>query len=131
MKRRTIGLLVAAIVLLLPTVAASQSIQHPTEFFGFEIGTDGELARYPRVLEYLRHLADRSDRVRYEVWGTTTDGHPYALVTFSSVSNLDRLTRLIEINHRLANPRGLTDAEAHALTREGVPVSPQGSWTVV
>ena len=121
MKRRTIASLVAAIVLLLPTVASSQSIQHPTEFFGFEIGTDGELARYPRVLEYLRHLADRSDRVRYEVRGTTTNGHPYALVTFSSVSNLDRLPRLIEINHRLANPRGLTDAEAHALTREGVP----------
>ena len=36
--------------------AQAQTVQTPTEFFGFEIGTDGELARYPRVLEYLRHL---------------------------------------------------------------------------
>ena len=38
--------------------AAQQPISTPADFFGFEIGTDGELARYPRVLEYLRHLAD-------------------------------------------------------------------------
>ena len=113
--------LVAAILLSLPGAAISQSIQHPTDFFGFEIGTDGELARYPRVLEYLQHLAARSDRVHYEVRGTTTNGHPYALATFSSAANLARLDRLIAINHRLADPRGLTEAEAHLLAREGVP----------
>ena len=115
-------LLVASIVaLVLPATAASQPIQTPSEFFGFEIGTAGELARYPKVLEYLIHLADRSDRVDYEVRGTTTNGHPYVLVTFSSPSNLARLDRLIEINHQLSDPRGLADADARALTREGVP----------
>jgi len=101
--------------------ASAQSIQTPTEFFGFEIGTDGELARYPRVLEYLQHLADRSDLVTLEHRGTTTNGHPYALATFSSTSNLDRLDRLVEINHQLSDPRVITDDEAADLTREGVP----------
>ena len=104
---------------------AAQSIQTPTEFFGFDIGSDGELARYPRVLEYMQHLAARSDRVEYEVRGTTTDGHPYVLVTFSARSNLDRLDRLVEINHLLADPRRLStspaDADVTRLTREGVP----------
>ena len=104
-----------------PAAASAQPIAAPAEFFGFEIGADGELARYPRVLEYLRHLADRSDRVRYEQRGTSTNGHPYVLVTLSAKSNLDRLDRLIAINHRLADPRGLPESEAKALAREGVP----------
>ena len=104
-----------------PAAATAQPIAAPAEFFGFEIGADGELARYPKVLEYLRHLADRSDRVRYEQRGTSTNGHPYVLVTLSAKSNLDRLDRLIAINHRLADPRGLPESEAKALAQEGVP----------
>ena len=113
--------LASALALALPAAAESQPIDTPSEFFGFEIGTDGELARYPKVLEYLLHLADRSERVNYEVRGTTTNGHPYVLVTFSAKANLDRLDRLVKINHQLSDPRGLPETEAHALTREGVP----------
>ena len=113
--------LASVLALALPAVAESQPIDTPSEFFGFEIGTDGELARYPKVLEYLIHLADRSERVNYEVRGTTTNGHPYVLVTFSAKANLDRLDRLVEINHQLSDPRGLPETEARALTREGVP----------
>ncbi len=47
--------------------AARQSeAQAPEQFFGFKIGTDGELARYPKILEYLQHLVedDQSRQVR-------------------------------------------------------------------
>ena len=114
-------LCVALLVCLLPRPGTTQTIQAPTEFFGFEIGTDGELARYPDVLEYLQHLASRSERVRYEVRGTTTDGHPYVLATFSSKANLDRLERLVAVNHQLSDPRQLSEEEAARLTEEGVP----------
>ena len=103
------------------TAASDSGITPPAEFFGFEIGTDGELARYPRVLEYLQHLAGGSDRVTYAPRGTTTNGNPYVLVTISSQANLDRFDRLVEINRQLADPRGLSEDEARALTREGVP----------
>ena len=122
------GLITAALLLLAtPWPVASQesapesSITPPADYFGFEIGTDGELARYPMVLEYLQHLAAHSDRVTYAPRGITTNGNPYVLVTISAPANLDRLDRLVAINHRLADPRGLTEAEARALTREGVP----------
>ena len=105
---------------LAPT-ALAQEIPHPTDFFGFEIGTDGEMARYPRILEYLQLLAARSDRFEYQERGTTTLGNPYVLATISSPGNLARMERLVEINHRLNNPRGLSDAEAMALAQEGVP----------
>ena len=122
MSQRLLAAVVAVLALGAGApAAAQQSLSTPPDFFGFEIGADGELARYPRVLEYLRHLADGSERVLYEPRGTTTNGNPYVLTTFSSKANLDRLERLIEINHRLADPRGLSEADAAALAREGVP----------
>ncbi len=114
-------LAIIAFLFVLPTAADAQAIPTPAQHFGFEIGADGELARYPQVLEYLQLLADRTDRVEYEHRGTTTNGNPYVLVKFSAKANLDRLERLIAINHRLADPRGLPDDEAQALAREGVP----------
>ena len=105
---------------LVPT-AIAQEVPHPTDFFGFEIGTDGEMARYQKILEYLQLLADRSDRIEYEERGTTTLGNPYVLATISSPENLARMGRLVEINHQLNDPRGLSDADAMALAREGVP----------
>ena len=107
--------------LALAPAAVAQEIPHPTDFFGFEIGTDGEMARYPKILEYLQLLADRSGRVEYEERGTTTLGNPYVLATISSPENLARMDRLVEINHRLNDPRGLSDADALALAQEGVP----------
>src|SRR5688572_14537746 len=89
----------------------------PEKFFGFRIGTDGELARYPKILEYLQHLAKSTNRVKYEELGKTTMGNPYVLAAISAPGNLARLNRLIEINRRLADPRGLSEADARRLAQ--------------
>jgi Zinc carboxypeptidase len=108
------------LAIVVTAIAARQSPeQTPEQFFGFKIGTDGELARYPKILEYLQHLAKTSNRLKYEELGKTTMGNPYVLATISAPENLQRLPRLIEINKRLADPRGLTDAEAKKLASEG------------
>jgi hypothetical protein len=99
--------------------SAAQAVQTPEQFFGFRIGTDGELARYPKVLEYLQHLAQNSDRASYRELGKSTLGNPYALAIFSSPENMAKLDRLVEINRRLADPRGLSEAEARQLIDEG------------
>ncbi len=117
---------VAAVVALICAVAslspaAATRVKTPAEFFGFEIGADGELARYPKVLEYLQLLAAQTDRVKYQELGKTTMGNAFSLATISSPANLKKLDRLIEINRRLADPRGLSDAEAARLAREGKP----------
>jgi hypothetical protein len=119
---RAIGRLVLFAVALLAAPRLGQAqVQTPAQFFGFPIGADGELARYPKVLEYFQHLSKQTDRVRYEELGKTTNGHPYVLVTISSPANLKRLDRLVAINRRLADPRTTTDAEAAALAAEGRP----------
>ena len=108
-----------ALLLSLATAPVAAQVRTPEQFFGFKIGTDGELARYPKVLEYMRYLSTSSNRVQYEELGKTTLGNPYVLVRFSSPENLSRLDRLIEINRRLADPRGLSESEAMQLTEEG------------
>jgi hypothetical protein len=126
MRNRLRRLLIAAMLL---TVVAGPSagqqvqapVQTPAQFFGFAIGADGELARYPRVLEYFSLLSKQTDRVKFEVLGKTTMGNDYALLRISSPQNLARFDRLVEINRRLADPRGLSDAEAQALAAEGKP----------
>ncbi len=99
--------------------APASGVLAPQQFFGFRIGTDGELARYPKILEYFQHLAKTTPRVKYQELGKTTMGNPYVLATVSAPENLAKLDRLIAINKRLADPRGLTQAEARKLAQEG------------
>jgi len=105
-RRLFLALALAGLVLGGPQAALAQ-IQAPEQFFGFRIGTDGEMARYPKVLEYMQHLAKQSDRVSYEELGKTTMGESYVLVTISAPGNLAKMDRYVEINRRLADPRGL------------------------
>lgn len=117
------GLVSSAVVLIFSFVAATASaqIKTPEEYFGFRLGTDGEVAAYPKVVEYMQELARLSDRVKFEELGTATMGTPYVLVTITSTQNLARLDRLMAINRRLADPRGLSEADAMKLAREGRP----------
>ncbi|MGH9383516.1 MAG: M14 family zinc carboxypeptidase [Vicinamibacterales bacterium] len=121
--RLSLRALVAALALLLISsgrIVAQQNLA-PDAYFGFKIGADGELAAYPKILEYFQAIAKQTDRVKYEELGKTTMGNSYALLRISSPQNLARFDRLIEINRRLADPRGLSDAEAQKLAMEGKP----------
>ena len=115
----TMAVVLTALTAQLPTAARQAQTQTPEQFFGFRMGTDGELARYPKILEYFQLLSKTTDRMKYQEVGKTTMGNPYVLATISAPENLAKLDRLIEINRRLANPRGLTAAEASKLADEG------------
>jgi hypothetical protein len=123
MTRRVLVLVTSLIfaALVLQPLSALAQVQTPEQFFGFKIGTDGEVARYPKVLEYMQYLAKNTDRIKYEELGKTTMGAPYVLVTISAPANLSRITRLVEINRRLSDPRGLNQADATKLVAEGRP----------
>jgi hypothetical protein len=119
--RHTLAALVTCLSLTAAAPAIAQSIPTPEQYFGFKIGTSGELARYPKILEYFALLAKQTDRVKFEVIGKTTMGNDYALLRISSPQNLAKFDRLVEINRRLADPRGLSDADAQKLAAEGKP----------
>src|SRR6187402_174832 len=102
--RNTLRLSVLAVTLACLSsgpIKAQQSIPQPEQFFGFKIGADGELARYPKILEYFQLLAKQTNRVKYEELGKTTMGNSYPLLRISSPENLAKFDRLVEINRRL------------------------------
>lgn len=105
-----------------PIVAAAKKIPDPKQYFGFTIGDEGKLAGHDKMMRYLKLNADLSDRVDYHVAGKTTMGNDYVYLTISSPKNLANLDKYVAINQRLADPTGLTDARAHQLAKQGIPI---------
>lgn len=96
-----------------------RTLTTPEAFFGFTLGADRQLAAWDRIVEYFYLLEQQSGRVRVEELGKTVEGNPFLLVIITAPANLARLEHLRRINARLADPRGVADAELRALLDEG------------
>jgi hypothetical protein len=101
------------------------TIPSPRDFFGFSMGSDGNLAGWGKIVEYFQLLDEHSDRVIVRNLGETTLGNPFILVSFSAPDNLKNLEKYRMINKKLADPRGLSGNEIRRLTKEGKYVSIQ------
>ena len=102
-------------LLLVLVTAAPAAIPTPEAFAGFPIGSDGNLLRWERIVEYFEILDEHSDRVLVEELGKTHNGNPFLLAILSSPENLGRLEQIQATQHRLAHPTGLTDQEIEEL----------------
>ena len=111
---------VLTLLLLLPAgPARAQTIPSPSEFLRLTLGADRTVADYRQILAYFKALDAASPRVELEMLGKTTLGEDLFLAAISSEANLANRKRLQEIARKIADPRGLTDAEADALVAEG------------
>ncbi|MEE8128880.1 MAG: M14 metallopeptidase family protein [Vicinamibacterales bacterium] len=116
-------LLAVAVWLVLPARAQRPSeIPSPEQFFGFPMGTDRRLAHWDQMVDYFHTVAEQSDRVEVAELGRTTLGHPYLLATISTPDTLADLPRYRAMQHKLADPRRTTPAEAEAIARTGKAV---------
>jgi hypothetical protein len=122
--RMTRGALLVPALLALAKAAAAPfpAVPRPESVLGFEPGADRKLADWAQIVEWFRRLDAASDRVRVEEIGPTTEGRPFLLVTISSEANMARLERLRAQNLRLADPRGLDEAEGERLVETGKTV---------
>jgi len=109
----------ALAALLLASCALGAKIPTPSESVGFQVGADRQLADYRQIATYFKALAAGSPRVKIEALGKTTLGEDMFMAVISSEENIQNLPRLREISRRLADPRGLSDADTAALAREG------------
>jgi hypothetical protein len=108
---------------LLAAAALAQTIPTPEQFFGFRIGADRKLARYDKIVEYLRKIADQSDRVRLRTIGPTTNGNPFVIVEISAADNIKNLDHLKSLERKLYFQGGApTEAERGQIFREGKSV---------
>jgi hypothetical protein len=107
------------LLLVLLSVPAFAQIPSPSEHLKMPIGTDRTLADYRQIHDYFRMLSKASPRVELSVLGKTTLGDEMIMAVISSEKNIRNQARIKEIAKRLADPRGLTDADARTLLKEG------------
>ncbi len=111
--------LIAAVLVSLAATARAATLPTPSSFLGMNVGADRTVADYRQILAYFKALDAASPLLEVEILGKTTLGEDLFLAAISSESNLANKKRLQEIARRIADPRGLTEAEADALVREG------------
>ena len=112
-------------ILLLLVVCASSAtaaLQSPSQFLGMKVGDDRVLADYKQIASYFRALEAGSPRVKVEVLGKTTLGEEMIMAVVSSEANMKSLGAIRETAKKLADPRGLTDAQLDALVHGGKSV---------
>ena len=112
-------LIASALFLAAAAVAPAASIPTPSEFLGMSVGADKTIADYRQILAYFKALDAASPRVEVQVLGKTTLGEDMFMAAISSEENIANKQRLQEIARKIADPRGLSEAESEALVREG------------
>jgi hypothetical protein len=118
-RRTTIATLVLA---LLSTFAATAAgpLQSPERFLGFKVGADNKLARWDRIVDYMKLAAANSDRVRFRELGKTSDNNPFIALEISAADTVRNLDRYKQLERKLYFQGGApTDAERDEIFRQG------------
>ena len=96
-----------------------QSVPEPEEVLGFKVGADYHLATYTQAIEYLKKLEENSSRIKLFDEGKTSMGQTLTYAVISSEENLGNLEKYKQIIKKLSLVKGLSDAEASRLSKEG------------
>jgi hypothetical protein len=115
------GLLVAAaLVRTPPALVAAAPIATPEQFIGFRTGTDNKLARWDRIVEYMKQVAATSDRVRLRELGKTNHGNPFVMLEIASPETIRNLDRYKQFERKLYLQGGPPSArEREEIFRQG------------
>ena len=108
------------VALVCLSVISLAQIPTPESHLGFKVGEDRKVADWEQVVEYFQKVAAATpERVKFEVLGKSTLGKPFVALTITSADNMRQLPHYLEIQQRLADPRGLSAADAEKLIHEG------------
>src|SRR5215469_16851693 len=101
------------------TANPSSNVPTPQSVLGHKPGDDFYLANYDESRDYFHKLAASSSRIKLINVGKTTRGLDWEVAIISSPETLASLDKYKNISEKLADGRGLSDAEAHELARQG------------
>jgi hypothetical protein len=116
-------MLALAAIASMPPIGRAQTartggLPSPEQFFGFRMGTDRKLANWDKLHEYYQTLAKSAKNMQLVELGKSSEGRPYIALFISSPANLAKLDRYRQLNARLVDPRGLSEAEARTIIAE-------------
>ncbi len=100
----------------------SSCVPAPDTYLGHIVGAPDVLDHVAEINGYMRLLASRSPRVRVFSMGHSEEGREMILVAIADEATIQNLDRYRGITARLADPRGLGEAEAAALVQQGKPI---------
>ncbi len=116
-------LVVAVLSCVQLRASAAADIPTPQQFLGFRVGEDKKLARWEKIVEYMRMIANGSDRVRLRELGKTTNNNPFILLEISSADTIKNLDHFKQLERKLYFQGGApSDAERDELFRSGKAV---------
>lgn len=121
-RRMAIGLSVMAVLGAAAPALAQAAVPTPEAWFGHRMGTDRKLEPYAKMVAYYQELAKTSDRIKVVEIGKSTEGRPFLAMFVSSPENLAKLEEYRQMNAKLADPRGVPQAELDRIVKEGKAV---------
>lgn len=84
------------LLLFASVFASAQTLQSPTQFLGYELGT--AFTYHHDMVDYFGHIAQSSDMVKLETYGKTYERRKLIAAFISSKANLDRLDEIRQNN---------------------------------
>ncbi len=103
--------------------ATNNQLPTPEQFFGFRIGADTKLARWDKIVEYLKLVDAASDRVTLRELGKTTLGNPFIALEISSTDTIKNLDHFKQLERKLYFQGGApTTAERDEIFKSGKAV---------
>jgi hypothetical protein len=107
---------------LVDHLPVSKTVPSPQSVLGYNIGAPKKLTYYADLVHYYQALAAASPRVKVIDIGVTEEGR-HSIIVFvgseESIKNLDTYKKNLA---RLADPRGLTDAQAKEIIAHTKPI---------
>ena len=100
----------------------SSCVPAPDTYLGHIIGAPDVLDHVEQINGYMRLVASRSPRVRVFSMGTSEEGREMILVAIADEATIQNLDHYRQITARLADPRGLNEADAQSLIQQGKPI---------
>ncbi len=105
---------------LVDHLPASDKIPSPDKILGYTVGAPGHLTYTKDLYRYYRELEKTTPRVRtFVAPEKSEEGKEQLLVAVGDEDSIAKLDHYKTITAKLADPRGITDAEAEQLIGEG------------
>src|SRR6516165_10702195 len=120
-RRRRLVLLTAFALAVMRSLAATAAgpLPAPEQFLGHGVGADNKLARWDKIVEYMKLAAANSDRVRFRELGKTSQNNPFIAVEIAAPDIL-RNARYQQLERKLYFQDGApTDSERDEIFRQG------------
>src|SRR5690242_352204 len=101
LTRRTLAPAIALAALTTLVATAAGTLQTPEQFLGHRVGADNKLARWDKIVEYMKLAAAGSDRIRFRELGKTSNNNPFIALEISAPETLRNLDHYKQLERRL------------------------------